>query len=122
LIALAKVSAQNNYVRPNLNTDNIVEIQDCRHPLLELVSSFESNDFYSGQNYSHVKIITGPNGSGKTIYLKEVALAIYFTHIGSYVPARAANVGMMHSIHSRMQATESASVRLSSFMIDAIQV
>ncbi|XP_068897033.1 mutS protein homolog 5-like isoform X2 [Tenebrio molitor] len=121
LIALAKVSAQNNYVRPNLNTDNIVEIQDCRHPLLELVSSFESNDFYSGQNYSHVKIITGPNGSGKTIYLKEVALAIYFTHIGSYVPARAANVGMMHSIHSRMQATESASVRLSSFMIDAIQ-
>ncbi|KAJ3643741.1 hypothetical protein Zmor_026433 [Zophobas morio] len=121
LIAIAKVSAQNNYVRPSLNTENTHEIQDCRHPLLELVSNFESNDFFSGNNYSHIKIITGPNGSGKSVYLKEVALVIYLAHVGSYVPARVANIGMMHSIHSRMQATESASVRLSAFMIDAIQ-
>lgn len=122
LVAIAKVSAQNNYVRPTLNNENMHEIQDCRHPLLELVSNFESNDFFSGKNYSHIKIITGPNGSGKSVYLKEVALVIYFAHIGSYVPARTANIGMLHSIHSRIQATESASVRLSSFMIDAIQV
>ena len=86
------------------------------------MSNFESNDFFSGNNYSHIKIITGPNGSGKSVYLKEVALVIYLAHVGSYVPARVANIGMMHSIHSRMQATESASVRLSAFMIDAIQV
>ncbi|RZC42494.1 mutS protein 5-like [Asbolus verrucosus] len=121
LIAMAKVSAQNNYVRPNLNNQNVHEIQDCRHPLLELVSNFESNDFYSGKDYSHIKVITGPNGSGKSIYLKQVALAIYLAHIGSYVPAKTANISMMHSIHSRMQATESASVRLSAFMIDVIQ-
>ncbi|XP_044266292.1 LOW QUALITY PROTEIN: mutS protein homolog 5-like [Tribolium madens] len=121
LIAIAKVSAQNNYVRPSLNNRNKHEIRDCRHPLLELVSNFEPNDFCSGNNHSHIKIITGPNGSGKSVYLKQVALVIYFAHIGSYVPARSANIGMLHSIHSRMHATESAAVRLSAFMIDTIQ-
>ncbi|EFA10321.2 mutS protein homolog 5 isoform X2 [Tribolium castaneum] len=121
LIAIAKVSAQNNYVRPALNNQNMHEIRECRHPLLELVSNFEPNDFCSGNHHSHIKIITGPNGSGKSVYLKEVALVIYFAHIGSYVPARSANIGILHCIHSRMQATESAAVRLSAFMIDAIQ-
>lgn len=118
---MSKVSAQNNYIRPSLNNENIHEIQDCRHPLLELVSNYECNDFYSGGNSSHIKIVTGPNGSGKTIFLKTVALTIYLAHIGSYVPAKTANIGMMHSIHTRMHSTESVSVRLSAFMIDNIQ-
>lgn len=118
---MAEVSAQNNYIRPSLNNDNVHEIQDCRHPLLELVSNYECNSFSSGRSYSHIKIITGPNGSGKTIYLKTIALAVYLAHIGSYVPCKSANIGMMHSIHTRMQSTESVSVRLSAFMIDNIQ-
>lgn len=116
------MSAQNNYVRPHLNNDNVHEIIDSRHPLLELIAPFEVNDFKSGGPHTHIKIVTGPNGSGKSIFLKQIALVIYFAHIGAYVPAKKATISMVHSIHSRMQATESASVRLSAFMIDVIQV
>lgn len=66
--------------------------------------------------------IAGPNGSGKSIYLKQIALITFLAHIGSYVPAEYANIGLTKSIHSRLQTTESASVRLSAFMIDITQV
>lgn len=67
-------------------------------------------------------LVIGPNGSGKSVFLKQVALVIFLGHIGSYVPAEEASIGMVKSIHSRLQTTESVSVRLSSFMIDISQV
>lgn len=67
-------------------------------------------------------LIPGPNGSGKTIYLHQVALITFLAHMGSYVPADEANIGLVRSIYSRLQTFESASVRLSSFMIDITQV
>lgn len=66
--------------------------------------------------------VSGPNGSGKTVYLKEIALITFLAHIGIYVPAEKANIGLVNSIHSRLQTKESASLRLSSFMIDITQV
>ncbi|KAJ8986006.1 hypothetical protein NQ317_013890 [Molorchus minor] len=123
LISMAITASQNVYVRPKLNTKNIFEIEECRHPLMEhLLLQFQSNNFYSGDKYSRMKIITGPNGSGKSMYLRQIALIVFLAHIGSYVPAKNANIGLVHSIHSRMQATESASVRLSAFMIDVSQM
>lgn len=120
---MATVTAQNMYVRPKLNNENVFEIEDCRHPLMEhIIIQFQQNSFYSGGSHSHIKIITGPNGSGKTVYLKQIALITFLGHIGSYVPAKSANIGLVHSIYSRMQATESAAVRLSAFMIDVCQV
>ncbi|KAJ8952812.1 hypothetical protein NQ318_008130 [Aromia moschata] len=120
---MALTASQNDYIRPSLNTDNIFEIKDGKHPLNEhLVSQFQTNDFYSGGQYSHMKIITGPNGSGKSMYLKQLALIVYLAHVGSYVPVKSANIALVHSIHSRIQATESVSVRLSAFMIDVTQV
>ncbi|XP_030754739.1 mutS protein homolog 5-like [Sitophilus oryzae] len=122
LIAMAKVSQHNNYVKPTLNKDNVQELVKCRHPLMErILTSFEPNDYYSGGSHSHMKIITGPNGSGKSIYLKQVVLVVYLAHIGCYVPAERANIGMVHSIHCCGQSQESAAVRLSSFMIDIAQ-
>ncbi|KAJ8918621.1 hypothetical protein NQ315_013127 [Exocentrus adspersus] len=123
LISMAITAAQNMYVRPTLNTENIFEIEDSRHPLMEhMIPQFQQNSFYSGGSYNRMKIITGPNGSGKSIYLKQIALIVFMAHIGSYLPVKSANIGLVHSIHSRMQATESAAVRLSAFMIDVSQM
>lgn len=123
LISMAVTAAQNMYVRPKLNEQNVFEIEEGRHPLMEhVVTQFQQNNFYSGGKYSHMKIVTGPNGSGKSMYLKQIALIVFLAHVGSYVPAKSANISLVHSIHSRMQATESAAVRLSAFMIDVSQV
>lgn len=119
---MAKVAAEKNFVKPTLNEERIYEIKEGRHPLMEeMFSGFVCNDFFSGGKYSHVKIITGPNGSGKSIYLKQSGIIIYLAHVGSYVPAKEANIGITHSLHFRT-ATESVSVRLSAFMIDVTQV
>lgn len=120
---MSKVALLNGYVRPTLNTQNVHEIQKGRHPLLELISSdFQPNDFYSGGDRGKVQIVTGPNASGKSVYLKQVSLIIFLAHVGSFVPASKANIATVHSIHSRIRATESAALRLSSFMIDLSQV
>lgn len=117
------VAKEKGYIRPKLNENNIHEIKESRHPLLEsLYNNYVSNDFYSGGNHSHIKIITGPNSSGKSVYLKQTGLLIYMAHIGSFVPAEEANIGMIVSIHTRIHTTESAAVRLSSLMIDLTQV
>lgn len=120
---MSKVALLNGYVRPTINEQNIHEIKDGRHPLMEFISSdYQSNDFYSTKNNGKVKILTGPNGSGKSIYLKQVTLIIFLTHVGSFVPAVKANIAKVHSIHSPIHAAESICVRLSSFMIDLSQV
>lgn len=119
---MAKVSQQNNYVKPELNDLHIQEIDDCRHPLMEqILNSFEANDFKSGGLYSHMKIITGANGSGKSIFLKQILLAVYLAHVGCYIPAKKANIGLVDSMHCLIQTKESAVVRLSSFMMDLTQ-
>ncbi|KAH1009656.1 hypothetical protein HUJ04_001983 [Dendroctonus ponderosae] len=122
LIAMAKVSQQNNYVKPELNDLRIQEIEECRHPLMEqILNSFEANDFKSGGLHSHMKIITGANGSGKSIFLKQILLAVYLAHVGCYIPAKKANIGLVDSMHCLIQTKESAVVRLSSFMMDVTQ-
>jgi DNA mismatch repair protein MSH5 len=73
LIALALVAKENNYVRPVLTKERVLEIEGGRHPLQELcVGDFVTNDTFSGEQYSLMKIITGPNSSGKSVYLKQV--------------------------------------------------
>jgi DNA mismatch repair protein MSH5 len=73
LIALALVAKENNYTRPVLTQERILEIKGGRHPLQELcVDDFVPNDTFSGDQHSLMKIITGPNSSGKSVYLKQV--------------------------------------------------
>jgi DNA mismatch repair protein MSH5 len=73
LIALALVAKENNYVRPVLTEERVLEIEKGRHPLQELcVDDFVPNDILSGDKHSLMKIITGPNSSGKSVYLKQV--------------------------------------------------
>lgn len=120
---MAKVAKEKDYVRPKLNAENEHKIDMGRHPLLEDYSNnFVANDYHSGGSGARIKVITGPNASGKSIYLKQTAVLIYFAHIGSFLPAKKASIGMLHSVHCNLHATESASIRMSSFMMDVQQV
>ncbi|KMS96257.1 hypothetical protein BVRB_000640 [Beta vulgaris subsp. vulgaris] len=120
-LSLALVANQNNYVRPNLTTDAILEIQNGRHVLQEMtVDTFIPNDTKI-LDEGKISIITGPNYSGKSIYIKQVALIVFLSHIGSFVPADAAVVGLTDRIFCAMGSKLMAAEQ-STFMIDLQQV
>ncbi|XP_048130246.1 DNA mismatch repair protein MSH5 isoform X2 [Rhodamnia argentea] len=120
-LSLALVARQNNYVRPTLTDETLLDIQNGRHVLQEMiVNTFIPNDtkiFNDGR----INIITGPNYSGKSIYVKQVALIVFLSHIGSFVPAESAIVGLTDRIFcatgSKLMTAEQ-----STFMIDLHQV
>ncbi|CAO2833577.1 unnamed protein product [Amaranthus hypochondriacus] len=121
LLSLALVAQQNNYVRPNLSADTTLNIQNGRHVLQEMtVDTFIPNDTKILDD-GKINIITGPNFSGKSIYIKQVALIVFLSHIGSFVPADAAVVGLTDRIFCAMGSKLMAAEQ-STFMIDLQQV
>ncbi|XP_068656201.1 DNA mismatch repair protein MSH5 isoform X2 [Aristolochia californica] len=120
-LSLALVARQNKYVRPTLTEDTILSIQNGRHVLQEMtVETFVPNDtriLHDGR----VNIVTGPNYSGKSIYIKQVALVVFLSHIGSFVPADSATVGLTDRIFCAM-GSKFLTVEQSTFMIDLHQV
>ncbi|GLG95196.1 DNA mismatch repair protein spellchecker 1 [Gryllus bimaculatus] len=126
LISLGTVARENNYVRPVLTDTRIINIQNGRHPLQELcVNDFVPNDTFSGgkqDTHGLMKILTGPNACGKSVYLKQIALIIYLAHIGSFVPATSATIGLVDHIHTRIQTVESVATQISAFAIDVKQM
>jgi DNA mismatch repair protein MutS len=121
--ALAEVAAMNNYVRPTLTEDDSLDIEEGRHPVVEkLLSgrSFVPNDavFEEGE---HIRIITGPNMSGKSTYLRQVALLVLMAQMGSYVPARAARFGITDRIFTRIGAQDEIHAGQSTFMVEMIE-
>ncbi|XP_074291392.1 DNA mismatch repair protein MSH5-like isoform X2 [Silene latifolia] len=120
-LSLALVSQQNNYVRPVLTTESILHIQNGRHLLQEMtVDTFIPNDTKILDN-GRINIITGPNYSGKSIYIKQVALIVFLSHIGSFVPADAAVIGLTDRIFCAM-GSKLIAAEQSTFMIDLQQV
>ncbi|XP_043810859.1 DNA mismatch repair protein MSH5 isoform X8 [Manihot esculenta] len=126
LLSLALVARQNNYVRPILTEETFIDIQNGRHVLQEMtVDTFIPNDtkilddgcVASGR----INIISGPNYSGKSIYIKQVALIVFLSHIGSFVPADAAIVGLTDRIFCAM-GNKLMTAEKSTFMIDLHQV
>nr|XP_055053213.1 mutS protein homolog 5 isoform X2 [Misgurnus anguillicaudatus] len=123
LIALAQASQDHGYCCPTLTPDQRLALIESRHPLLELCTPvFVSNTYISSETDGKVKVITGPNSSGKSIYLKQVGLIVFMALIGSDVPAKVAEIGLVDGIFTRMQSRESVSVSLSTFMIDLNQM
>ncbi|XP_057540344.1 DNA mismatch repair protein MSH5 isoform X3 [Amaranthus tricolor] len=121
LLSLALVAQQNNYVRPTLSADTTLNIQNGRHVLQEMtVDTFIPNDTKILDD-GKINIITGPNFSGKSIYIKQVALIVFLSHIGSFVPADAAVVGLTDRIFCAMGSKLMAAEQ-STFMIDLQQV
>ncbi|CAA7399999.1 unnamed protein product [Spirodela intermedia] len=121
ILSYALVARQNNYVRPILTEENLLDIQNGRHVLQEMtVDTFVPNDtriFHDGR----VNIISGPNYSGKSIYIKQVALLVFLAHIGSFVPADGARIGLTDRIFCATGSKLTSSEQ-STFMIDLHQV
>ncbi|KAF2285735.1 hypothetical protein GH714_007517 [Hevea brasiliensis] len=121
LLSLALVARQNNYVRPTLTEETFLNIQNGRHVLQEMtVDTFIPNDTKILDD-GRINIITGPNYSGKSIYIKQVALIVFLSHIGSFVPADAAIVGLTDRIFCAM-GNKLMTAEKSTFMIDLHQV
>ncbi|KVI02323.1 DNA mismatch repair protein MutS, core, partial [Cynara cardunculus var. scolymus] len=120
-LSLALVARQNNYVRPTLTAETVLDIRNGRHVLQEMtVDTFIPNDTKI-IDYGNIHIITGPNYSGKSIYIKQVALIVFLAHVGSFVPADTAKVGLTDRIFCAM-GSKVMTAEQSTFMIDLHQV
>ncbi|XP_078437455.1 MUTS-homolog 5 [Wolffia australiana] len=121
ILSFALLARQNKYVKPILTEENVLDIRNGRHVLQEMaVDTFVPNDtriFFEGR----VNIITGPNYSGKSIYVKQIALVVFLSHIGSFVPADKARVGLTDRIFCAT-GSKLASAEQSTFMVDLHQV
>ncbi|KAG8448653.1 hypothetical protein GDO86_015651 [Hymenochirus boettgeri] len=123
LLAMAVVAQENGYIRPRYTITNTISIKEGRHPLMVFCSgTLVPNSTDSKEKENRIKIITGPNSCGKSVYLKQVGLIVFMAMIGSYVPAADAEIGPIDGIFTRIQTLESVSLGLSTFMIDLNQV
>ncbi|XP_049875812.1 mutS protein homolog 5-like isoform X2 [Pectinophora gossypiella] len=123
LIAISKISKEFNFVRPTLTTDKVIDIKQGKHPLQIITcDNFVPNDAKSSSQAGFVKILTGPNSSGKSVYMKQIGLIVYLTHIGSFVPAESATIGIVSHIYTRIQSTECIAAHMSAFLIDLRQM
>ncbi|KAL4235524.1 MutS protein 5 [Mactra antiquata] len=123
LLSLATCANEYNYVRPTITDYNVIEIIGGRHPIQEMCCHmFVPNDIQSNNDYGRIKILTGPNACGKSVYLKQVPLIIFLAQIGSFVPAESAKIGLVDRIYTRIRSIDSVSVGLSTFMIDINQM
>ncbi|KAJ6445529.1 putative TLC domain-containing protein [Purpureocillium lavendulum] len=133
LLALAIGAEKYNWTAPQMTEENIVKIENGRHPLQELVVPlFVPNDCdirwghetsnIAGHEPRQILALTGPNHSGKSIYLKQVAIIVYLAHVGSFVPADRAVIGLTDKILTRISTRESVCRTESAFAIDLKQV
>ena len=123
LASLAVVAEDNNYVRPVLNDDNIIDIKDARHPVIEKVletSEFVSNDIKMDKD-DIIMLITGPNMAGKSTYMRQMAIIAIMTQIGSFVPASYANLPLFDKIFTRIGASDDLVSGESTFMVEMME-
>ncbi len=121
--SFADVAALSNYVLPELSEDSVLEIIDGRHPVVETTlhqERFVPNDCVMDQN-EIIRIITGPNMSGKSTFLRQVALIVLMTQIGSFVPAKSARIGVVDRIFTRIGAQDEIHAGQSTFMVEMIE-
>lgn len=123
--SLALVAERNNFTRPVMNKDGVINIKDGRHPVVEkMISSglFVENDTYLDNNTARVSIITGPNMAGKSTYMRQTALIVLMAQIGSFVPASFANIGIVDRIFTRVGASDDLASGQSTFMVEMTEV
>lgn len=118
--ALAEVASRRDYVRPELVEDDILDIRSGRHPVVEAAINdpFVPNDNVMDSQSQQVLIITGPNASGKSTYLRQVALIVLMAQIGSFVPARSAKIGLTDRIFTRVGAQDDLATGQSTFTVE----
>lgn len=125
LISFAKVSLDNNYCRAELSSNNVMDIKEGRHPVIEqclpLGESYIPNDLYLDSETQQIIIITGPNMAGKSALLRQTALISLMAQIGCFVPAKSAMLGVVDRIFTRVGASDNISKGESTFMVEMLE-
>ncbi len=124
-VSLAVVAAQNNYCKPKINESGLIDIKNGRHPVVEKMITndmFIDNDTYLDNGDHRISIITGPNMAGKSTYMRQTALIVLLAQIGSFVPASAANIGIVDRIFTRVGASDDLASGQSTFMVEMNEV
>jgi len=122
--SLAEVAVRYNYIRPLLNDGNTIDIKQGRHPVVERSlegGSFVPNDIYLSNDDAQLIVLTGPNMSGKSTYLRQVALIVLLAQLGSFVPAEAAIIGVVDRIFTRIGARDDLAAGQSTFMVEMVE-
>jgi len=122
LLSFATIAHKNNYVRPHILEDKTLDIKNGRHPVIEkqlpVGEEYIANDVYLDNEKQQVIIITGPNMSGKSALLRQTALIVLMAQMGSFVPAKHANIGLVDKIFTRVGASDNISSGESTFMVE----
>jgi len=122
LLSFAFTAQKNNYVRPEINTSNIIDIKAGRHPVIEnqlpIGEKYISNDVYLDSDKQQIIIITGPNMSGKSALLRQTGLIVLMAQMGSFVPASEAKIGLVDKLFTRVGASDNLSSGESTFMVE----
>lgn len=122
---LALVALENDYIKPEINTDGLIKIIDGRHPVVEKVigkGDFVSNNTALNQTDKELLLITGPNMAGKSTYMRQVALITLMAQMGSFVPATSANISICDKIFTRIGASDDLAGGKSTFMVEMWEV
>lgn len=122
LLSFAEIAIENNYVCPTINDDYSLKIVEGRHPVIEKMlppgEVYVANDVFLDKETQQIGIITGPNMSGKSAYLRQNALIVLMAQIGSFVPAKSADIGIVDKIFTRVGASDNISSGQSTFMVE----
>ena len=125
LCSFADVALKNNYVKPDIVLDGSIDIKAGRHPVVELMlqdEMFVPNDTYIDTKADRMAIITGPNMSGKSTYMRQTALIVLMAQIGSFVPADSARISVVDKIFTRVGASDDLTAGQSTFMVEMSEV
>lgn len=121
LACFAEIAEKYNYCRPVINNEAKIVIKEGRHPVIEqmnLAELFIPNDCFLDEENEQILIITGPNMAGKSTYLRQIALICLIAQMGCYIPAKAATIGIIDQIFTRIGASDDLARKLSTFMIE----
>lgn len=123
LSTLAEIAVRYNYIKPIVDNSDVIEIKEGRHPVVERLidEQFVPNDTYMDNNGNLILLVTGPNMAGKSTYVRQVALIVLLSQMGSFVPARYAHIGIIDRIFTRVGAVDDISRRQSTFMVEMLE-
>ncbi len=125
MCSFAQIAIENRYTKPEISLDGAIEIKDGRHPVVELMLEdeiFVPNDTYIDVKSNRMSVITGPNMSGKSTYMRQVALITLMAQMGSFVPAAYAKISIVDKIFTRIGASDDLTSGQSTFMVEMKEV